>query len=172
MTHSNYPMFIVFLGAHSWCCTFYEFCQVYSDKHLSLEHHAVSLHCFKHPLYSAYSLICPSSWQPLIFFHLLSFAFSGMSYSWNHRVWSVLRFASFLSYVFKVPPYLFWASLVAQLVKNPPAMWETWVQSLSWEDFPGGKYGNPLQYSCLENPHGQRSLADYSHGVSKSRLDS
>ena len=27
-----------------------------------------------------------------------------------------------------------WASLVAQLVKNPPAVWETWVQSLGWED--------------------------------------
>ena len=27
-----------------------------------------------------------------------------------------------------------WASLVTQLVKNPPAMWETWVQSLGWED--------------------------------------
>ena len=26
------------------------------------------------------------------------------------------------------------ASLVAQLVKNLPAMWETWVRSLSWED--------------------------------------
>ena len=26
------------------------------------------------------------------------------------------------------------ASLVAQLVKNPPTMWETWVQSLGWED--------------------------------------
>ena len=26
------------------------------------------------------------------------------------------------------------ASLVAQLVKNSPAMWETWVQSLGWED--------------------------------------
>ena len=26
------------------------------------------------------------------------------------------------------------ASLVAQTVKNPPAMWETWVQSLGWED--------------------------------------
>ena len=26
-----------------------------------------------------------------------------------------------------------WASLVAQLVKNLPAMWETWVQSLGWE---------------------------------------
>ena len=27
-----------------------------------------------------------------------------------------------------------WASLVAQLVKKPLAMWETWVQSLGWED--------------------------------------
>ena len=27
-----------------------------------------------------------------------------------------------------------WASLVVQLVKNPPAMQETWVQSLGWED--------------------------------------
>jgi len=27
-----------------------------------------------------------------------------------------------------------WASLVAQLVKNPPTMWEIWVQSLGWED--------------------------------------
>ena len=24
---------------------------------------------------------------------------------------------------------------------------------------PGGGHGNPLQYSCLENPHGQKSLA-------------
>ena len=27
--------------------------------------------------------------------------------------------------------------------------------------FPGGGHGNPLQYSCLENPHGQNSLAGY-----------
>ena len=27
---------------------------------------------------------------------------------------------------------------------------------------PGGGHGNPLQYSCLENPRGQRSLAGYS----------
>ena len=26
------------------------------------------------------------------------------------------------------------ASLVAQLVKNPPAIWETWVRFLGWED--------------------------------------
>ena len=31
-----------------------------------------------------------------------------------------------------------WASLVAQLVKDLPTMWETWVQSLGWED-PLGK---------------------------------
>ena len=27
-----------------------------------------------------------------------------------------------------------WASLVAHLVKNLPAVWETWVRSLGWED--------------------------------------
>ena len=27
---------------------------------------------------------------------------------------------------------------------------------------PGGQHGNPLQYPCLENPHGLRSLAGYS----------
>ena len=33
---------------------------------------------------------------------------------------------------------------------------------------PGGGHGNPLQYSCLENPHGQRSLAAIVHRVAKS----
>ena len=56
-----------------------------------------------------------------------------------------------------------WASLVAQLVKNPPAMWETWVRSLCWED-PGGGKGCPLQYSGLEN-----SMDCIVHGVIKSR---
>ena len=27
-----------------------------------------------------------------------------------------------------------WSFLVAQLVRNPPAMWETWLRSLGWED--------------------------------------
>ena len=39
------------------------------------------------------------------------------------------------------------ASLVAQLVKNLPAMWETWVQSLGWED-PLEK-GKTIQSSIL-----------------------
>ena len=33
---------------------------------------------------------------------------------------------------------------------------------------PGGRHDNPLQYSCLENPHGQRSLVAAVYGVSKS----
>ena len=32
------------------------------------------------------------------------------------------------------PFQYFWASLVAQLIKNLPAVWKTWVQSLGWED--------------------------------------
>ena len=53
------------------------------------------------------------------------------------------------------------ASLVAQTVKNLPAMWETWVQP--WVGtIPWRKVWQPLQYSCLENPHGQRTLAGYS----------
>ena len=50
------------------------------------------------------------------------------------------------------------ASLVVQMVKNPPAMQE--IPGLG--RFPGGGHGNPLQYSCLENCYGQRSLADCS----------
>ena len=43
-----------------------------------------------------------------------------------------------------------------QWIKNLPAvpeMQETSVRSLGWEDpLEEGRYGNPLQYSCLENP--------------------
>ena len=31
-------------------------------------------------------------------------------------------------------PLQYWASIMARLVKNPPAMGETWVPSLGWED--------------------------------------
>ena len=48
------------------------------------------------------------------------------------------------------------------MVKNLPAMQETWLCSLGWEDPIGGGHGNPLQYSCLENPHGQSILVCYS----------
>ena len=37
-------------------------------------------------------------------------------------------------HIYKLPLQYSWASLVAQTVKNPPAMRETWTQSLDWED--------------------------------------
>ena len=37
--------------------------------------------------------------------------------------------------IFMLMLYCFnWVSLVAQMVKNPPAMQKTWVQSMSWKD--------------------------------------
>ena len=57
------------------------------------------------------------------------------------------------------------ASLVAQLVKNPLAMWETWVQSLGWNDpLEKEMAGYPLQDSGLEN-----SVDCIVHGVTKSQ---
>ena len=40
---------------------------------------------------------------------------------------------------------------MAQLVRNPPAMWETWVQSLGWEDPLDEGKDYPLRFSGLEN---------------------
>ena len=55
-----------------------------------------------------------------------------------------------------------WASLVAQLVKNLPAMCETWRRSL------GEGNVNPLQYSCLENRMDRGAWQATVHGVAKS----
>ena len=55
-----------------------------------------------------------------------------------------------------------WASLVAQMVKNLPAVRGDLGFIPGLGTSPGGGFGNPLQYSCLENPHGQRSLGGYS----------
>ena len=51
------------------------------------------------------------------------------------------------------PFHYFGASLVAQMIKNPPAMQETWVQSLGWEDplEKGMAYPLSILASCLEN---------------------
>ena len=54
------------------------------------------------------------------------------------------------------------ASLVAHLVKNSPAMQEAMVQFLGQDNSPGEGIGYSPQHSCLENPHGQRSLVGYS----------
>ena len=54
--------------------------------------------------------------------------------------------------LFRSSAYFLLASLVAQSLKRLPAMQETRVRSLGQEDSPGEGNGDPLQYSCLENP--------------------
>ena len=62
------------------------------------------------------------------------------------------------------PLHYSWASLVAQLVKNPSAMWETLGSILGLGRSPGEGNGYPLQYSGLEN-----SMDCIVHGVTKSQ---
>ena len=47
-------------------------------------------------------------------------------------------------------------------IKNPPTRQENLGSIPGLGRFPGGGHGNPFQYSCLENPHGQRGLVGYS----------
>ena len=62
-----------------------------------------------------------------------------------------------------------WASMVAQTVKNPPAMRETWVQSLDWED--PLEEGMTTHSSILAQrlPMDRGAWRVAVHGVAKSR---
>ena len=57
-------------------------------------------------------------------------------------------------------------SLVAQSIKNLPAMQESWVQFWVWK-IPGEGNGNLFQYSCLENPTDRGVWQARVHGVAK-----
>ena len=59
------------------------------------------------------------------------------------------------------------ASLVAQMIKNLPAMQETWVRSLGWEDLL--EKGMATHSSILGESHGQGSLVGYSPWFAMSR---
>ena len=69
---------------------------------------------------------------------------------------SIAWFISSFAYVYTYT----WFSLVAQVVKNLPAMWETGVQSLGQGEIFWRRGDNPLQYSCLEgySPWGCKEL--------------
>ena len=59
---------------------------------------------------------------------------------------------------------------MAQLVNNLPAMQETWVRSLGWEDPLEKGSGYPLQYSGLENSMDYKSqtrVSDFHFHLSK-----
>ena len=61
------------------------------------------------------------------------------------------------------------ASLVAQMIKNLPAIQETRIPSLDQEDSPGEGNAYPLQYSCLENSTGGGAWWATVHIIAKSR---
>ena len=67
--------------------------------------------------------------------------------------------------------YTFNSSLIAQLAKNLPAVQETWVRFLGWEDPLGERNGNSFQYSCLENPMDRGAWQVTVHGVASVRQD-
>ena len=56
--------------------------------------------------------------------------------------------------------------LVAQTVKNLPSVQETKVQPLGREDSPGEGYGDPLKFTCFENPMDGGAWRATVHGVS------
>ena len=52
---------------------------------------------------------------------------------WNASIFNLLTSQTFM-FLDSSHTFMFWSSLMAQLVKNLPAMWETRVWSLGWED--------------------------------------
>ena len=58
---------------------------------------------------------------------------------------------------------------MAQRLKHLPATWETWVQSLGWEDPLEKEMATQLQYSCLVNPTDGGAWWATVHGVAKSQ---
>ena len=67
---------------------------------------------------------------------------------------------------------ILWASQVVLVVKNPPASARDIRDTGSIPGSgrsPGGGYGNPLQYSCLENPMDRGAWQATVHGVAKSQ---
>ena len=76
-----------------------------------------------------------------------------------NKYWSQKKVKIFVLLGFK---QLCGAYLVTQSVKNLPAMQETWVQSLGWEDPLEKGKGYPFQYVGLEN-----SMDCIVHGVAK-----
>ena len=58
------------------------------------------------------------------------------------------------------------AFLVSQMVKILPAVQESWILSMGWED-PWRRKWHLIQFSCLENPMDRGAWQPTGHGVSK-----
>ena len=84
----------------------------------------------------------------------------------GHRGGGISFFPESFFFLLKKSSFLHAASLVTQMVKNPPAVQETQVRSLGREDPLKEGHGNPFQYSCLEKPMNRgawRATARWGH---------
>ena len=79
--------------------------------------------------------------------NILLYAFCFFIYIWNCISWVVICANKNL-----ISIILWCASLIAQFVKNLPAMQKTCVWSLGWEDPLKKEMATPLPYFCLKNP--------------------
>ena len=89
-------------------------------------HTSLSLHGIKQVIFNMKLTMC---WLSYYFIILLSKSYITVCYA------SSLLIGENTYLPFIKGRGIFWVSLVAQLVKNPPAMQETWVRPLGWEDF-------------------------------------
>ena len=115
--------------------------QHHSSKALILQHSAFFIVQFSHPYMTTRKTIVLTKW---------TFVSKVMSLGWEDPL----------------EKGILGASLVAQLVKNLPAMQETPVRFLGWEDPLEKGKSYPLQYSGLEN-----SMDCIVHGVAKSQTE-
>ena len=85
----------------------------------------------------------------------------------------VLSEAIYIQYILQyISVALYWTSQVVLVVKNPPANAGD-IRDAGWIPAsgrsPGGRHGNPLQYSCLENPIDRGAWLATVHGTAKSQ---
>ena len=111
-------------------CTFYQnFKNSYSKNFLTFTFtliQKVNSKCFV--VWIPLNRISPYSWKSLSLKDVLFI----LNYMWRKKISRILEKQKDAKN--KTRPHLTWASLVAQLVKNRPAMWETWIWALDWED--------------------------------------
>ena len=97
----------------------------------------------------------------------LAFLCQDFFFSWKIQIFYEIRYFFYSSHIGT------YTSHVALVVNNLPAnagdTRDTSLVSGSGKS-PGGGNGNPFQYCCLENPHGQRRLEGYIPWGCKSQL--